>query len=78
LKSSYIEPWEETPDWERGSAAAVYGQVRTFIEATDGGTARLAPSQKGRCVALCWIGQILKYFPDPKPVYVADWDDMPQ
>jgi hypothetical protein len=46
-----------------------YGQVRAFIEATDGGTARLTRSQKGRCVALCWIGQILKYFPDPKPAY---------
>jgi hypothetical protein len=77
-KAGYIAPWEETPDWERESAAAVYGQVRAFIEATDGGTARLARSQKGRFVALCWIGQILKYFPDPKPAYVADWDDMPQ
>jgi hypothetical protein len=71
-KASYIAPWEETPDWERESAAAVYNQVRAFIEVTDGGTLRLARSQKGRFVALCWIGQILKYFPDPKPAYVAD------
>lgn len=77
-KVGYIAPWEEIPDWERESAAAVYGQVRAFIEATDGGAARLARSQKGRFVALCWIGQILKYFPDPKPAYVADWDEMPQ
>ncbi|GAB3175677.1 hypothetical protein GCM10027059_49440 [Myceligenerans halotolerans] len=26
---------------------------------------------------MCWIGQIYKRFPDPKPSYVADWDDMP-
>ncbi|MGB6162358.1 MAG: hypothetical protein WCF33_23305 [Pseudonocardiaceae bacterium] len=77
LKAGYIAPWEETPDWERESAAAVYGQVYAFIEATDGGTAKLTRSQKGRFVALCWIGQIFRNFPDPKPAYVADWDDMP-
>jgi hypothetical protein len=26
---------------------------------------------------LCWIGQIYRHFPDPKPSYVADWDDLP-
>jgi hypothetical protein len=34
--------------------------------------------QKGRFVATCWIGQIFKHFPDPKPSYVADWDELPQ
>jgi len=76
-KPSYITPWEQTPDWERESAAAVYDQVRAFIEATDGSTAKLTRSQKGRFVALCWIGQIFKHFPAPKPSYVADWDDLP-
>jgi hypothetical protein len=76
-KASYITPWEETPEWEREGAAAVYDQVRAFIEVTDGSTARLTRSQKGRFVALCWIGQILKHFPNPKPAYVADWEDMP-
>ncbi len=37
-----------------------------------------ALSQKGRFVALCWIVQIFKHFPDPKPSYVADWADMPE
>ena len=77
-KSSYIAPWEEILDWERESAAAVYDQVRVFIEATADGTAKLTRPQKGRFVTLCWIGQIFKCFPDPKPAYVADWDDMPQ
>jgi hypothetical protein len=77
-KASYIQPWEETPDWERDSAAAVYGQVRGFIEATDGRAAKLSREQKGRFVALCWIGQILKHFPDPKPAYIADWEKLPQ
>lgn len=31
-KVSYVTPWEETPEWERESAAAVYNQVRAFIE----------------------------------------------
>lgn len=39
---------------------------------------RLSRVQKGRFVALCWIGQIFKHIPDPKPSYVADWDDLPQ
>jgi hypothetical protein len=29
-------------------------------------------------VALRWIGQIYTHFPDPKPAYIADWDDLPQ
>jgi hypothetical protein len=56
-KSSYIAPWGPTPGWERESAAAVYDQVRAFIEATGGNTAKLTRSQKGRFVALCWVGQ---------------------
>ncbi|MGH3345319.1 MAG: hypothetical protein ACRDPK_21125 [Carbonactinosporaceae bacterium] len=77
-KPSYIRPWDETPAWERESAAAVYHQVRAFIEATNRQTSKLSRSQKGRFVALCWIGQIFKHFPDPKPAYIADWDELPQ
>ena len=29
-------------------------------------------------MALRWSGQIFKYFPNLKPAYVADWDDLPQ
>ncbi|MFG1815597.1 hypothetical protein ACGFIF_17645 [Kribbella sp. NPDC049174] len=76
-KPSYITPWDETPAWERASAAAVYEQVRTFIETSEGATAKLSRPQKGRFVALCWIAQIYKHFPNPKPSYVADWDDLP-
>lgn len=76
-KPGYITPWDETPDWERASAAAVYDQVRAFIAATDGHTSKLTRAQKGRFVALCWIGQIYKHIPDPKPAYVADWGDLP-
>ena len=76
-KPSYITPWDETPDWERSSAAAVYDQVRAFIDATDGHTSKLTRTQKGRFVSLCWIGQMYKHIPDPKPAYVADWDNLP-
>lgn len=77
-KPGYVAPWEETPQWERASAGAVYDQVRAFIEATDGAATKLSREQKGRFVALCWVGQIFKHFPDPKPSYVADWADLPQ
>lgn len=77
-RPAYVAPWDDTPDWERESAAAVYEQVRAFIVATNGATAKLTRAQKGRFVALCWIGQIFKHFPDPKPAYVADWDELPE
>lgn len=77
-KPGYVAPWEEMPDWERESAAAVHEQVRAFVEVTAGRTARLSRDQKGRFVALCWIGQIFKHFPDPKSSYVADWDGLPE
>lgn len=77
-KPGYVAPWEDTPDWERASAAAVYAQVRGFVETSGGAATKLTREQKGRFVALCWIGQIFKHFPDPKPSYVADWDDMPE
>lgn len=76
-KPGYIAPWDETPEWERSAAAAVFDQVRAFAQITDGAAGRLTREQKGRFVALCWIGQIYKHFPNPKPSYVADWDDMP-
>jgi len=76
-KPGYIAPWDETPDWERNSAAAVYNQVHAYIDATDGRTDKLTRTQKGHFVALCWIGQIFNHFADPKPVYIADWNDLP-
>ncbi|TDV56438.1 hypothetical protein [Actinophytocola oryzae] len=75
-KPGYVTPWDDTPDWER-AAAAVYDQVRAFIDVTDGATAKLTREQRGRFVALCWTGQIHKHFTDPKPSYVADWDELP-
>ncbi|MGW4826324.1 hypothetical protein ACWEOG_01990 [Amycolatopsis japonica] len=77
-KPGYITPWDDTPDWERDAATAVYDQVLAFIVVTNGATAQLTPEQKGRFVALCWIGQIFKHFSDPKPSYVADWDNLPE
>ncbi|MFJ7212733.1 hypothetical protein [Amycolatopsis sp. NPDC098790] len=76
-KPSYITPWEETPVWERQSAAAVYDQVAAFIEVTAGAAAKLTREQKGRFVSLCWTGQIYKHIPEPKPAYIADWDQLP-
>jgi hypothetical protein len=77
-KPGYVAPWDETPDWERQAAAAVYGQVRSFVEVSDGTTVKLTREQKGRFVAICWIAQIYKHIPDPKPSYVADWVDLPE
>jgi hypothetical protein len=56
----------------------VYEQVRQFVAVSNGTTSKLSRGQKGRFVALCWIAQIYKHIPDPKPAYVADWDDLPE
>lgn len=77
-KPGYITPWEDTPDWERQAAAAVYHQVRAFTEISAGNTAKLTREQKSRFVAVCWTAQIYKHIADPKPSYVADWADLPQ
>ncbi|GHF70314.1 hypothetical protein GCM10018790_55310 [Kitasatospora xanthocidica] len=77
-KPGYVAPWSDTPDWERASAAAVFGQVRDFVAVSAGATAKLTREQKGRFVATCWIAQIHKHIDDPKPGYVADWDDLPK
>jgi len=76
-KPSYITPWEEAPEWERESAAVVYQQVRSFIAASAQTTAELTREEKGRFVAVCWIGQIFKHIPDPSLAYVADWSELP-
>jgi hypothetical protein len=78
LKPGYVTPWDETPEWERQAAAAVYSQVRMFVELSDGNTAKLTRGQKGRFVMLCWIAQIYKHIADPKPGYVVDWDELPE
>lgn len=77
-KPGYIAPWEETPEWERDAAATVYGQVADFIGVSGGNAAKLTREQKGRFVSLCWIAQIYKHFSDPKPSYVADWNEQPE
>ena len=66
-KPSYISPWADMPEWERQSAAAVYDQVRHFIRTSDSAASKLTRTQKRRFVALCWIAQIFKHIPDPKP-----------
>ncbi|WP_067665819.1 hypothetical protein [Nocardia miyunensis] len=77
-KASYITPWDDTPEWEKSSATAVFDQVRAFIEAGAANTATLSRDQKSRFVAVCWIVQIYRHIPNPKPGYVADWEQLPE
>lgn len=76
-KPGYVAPWEEMADWEQQAALAVYEQVQQFVQATAGGTTHLNREQKGRFIALCWIGQIYKHFDQPKESYVSDWEHLP-
>jgi hypothetical protein len=77
-KPGYVAPWDEMPEWEQLSAAAVFSQVHDFIAISDGKATKLTRAQKSRFVALCWIAQIYKHIPEPKPGYVADWDELPE
>ena len=76
-KPGYVAPWEQTPDWERQSAAAVFGQVADLLTVSSGAAARLTRSQKGQFIAACWTAQIYLRIPEPKPAYVAPWEDLP-
>jgi hypothetical protein len=77
-KAGYVAPWEDTPEWERASAAAVEDQVRHFLTVSGGHSRKLTREQKSRFVATCWIAQIYRHIEDPKPGYVADWADIPE
>ena len=76
-KPGYVAPWEQTPDWERQSATAVFGQVLDLLTISSGAAARLTRTQKGQFVAACWTAQIYLRIPDPKPAYVAPWEELP-
>ncbi|MDI3422958.1 hypothetical protein [Streptomyces luteolus] len=77
-KPGYVTPWEDTPDWERQAAGAVFEQVRQFLELSGGHASRLSREQKSRFVATSWTAQMYRAFDDPKPGYVADWSDLPK
>ena len=77
-KPGYVASWDDTPEWERAAAAAVYEQVRAFLNVTNGAASRLSRTQKGQFVAACWTGQIYRRVADPKPSYVAEWGDLPE
>ena len=77
-KPGYVVPWEETQDWEKAAAIAVFEQVRTFLAATGSGAAKLSRVQKSQFIAACWTGQVYHHFADPKASYVAEWHDLPQ
>lgn len=77
-KPGYVVPWEEMADWEQASAIAVSDQIRQFVLETNGATAKLTREQRGHFICLCWIGQIFKHIPNPKPSYIADWDELPE
>lgn len=78
-KSGYISPWEEMPDWEKLSAIAVYEKTQAFILAGMGEeSAYPTPEQGGRYIAEVWNVQVYRHIENPKPGYVADWNDLPE
>jgi hypothetical protein len=76
-KAGYVAPWDETPDWERESAAAVYQLVADLLRISEGAAGRLSRTQKSQFVAACWTAQIHLRIENPKPSYVAPWEALP-
>ena len=56
----------------------MYDLVHAFVVGSEGATRRLTREQKGQFVALSWVAQIYRHFPEPKPSYVAPWDQLPE
>lgn len=76
-KPGYVTPWEQTPDWERSCAAATQDLIQALVRSSDNAALNLKREQKGQFVAACWNAQIYRHIPDPKPSYVAPWEDLP-
>lgn len=76
-KAGYVAPWDETPEWERQSAAAVYQLVADLLRISAGAARHLTRVQKSQFVAACWTAQIYLRIEDPKPSYVAPWETLP-
>ncbi|EFH90006.1 hypothetical protein [Ktedonobacter racemifer] len=79
-KPGYISPWEEMPGWEQEAASAVYNKARALILSglQHEPATRLAPEQGGRFIAEAWTVQMYRLLGNPKPGYVADWEDLPE
>lgn len=76
-KPGYVVPWEEMSDWEQKAATAVYGKTQAFI-LVGLNQAHPTPEQGGRFISEAWNVQVYRHIPNPKPGYVADWDDLPE
>jgi hypothetical protein len=76
-KAGYVAPWDETPEWERHAAAAVYQLVAELLRISEGAARRLTRVQKSQFVAASWTAQIFLRIESPKPSYVAPWEALP-
>jgi hypothetical protein len=76
-KAGYVAPWDETLEWERQSAAAVYQLVAELLRVSEGAAGRLTRVQKSQFVAASWTAQIFLRIESPKPSYVAPWEALP-
>lgn len=79
-KPGYITSWEEMPEWEQRAASAVYARVHAFVRAglQQELPIRLTHEQGGRYVSEAWNVQVYRHVPNPKPSYVADWENLPE
>lgn len=76
-KSGYVAPWSEMSEWEQKAAITVYAKTQAFIRAGQQTGIYPTPEQGGRFISEAWNVQVYRHIPDPKPGYVADWEDLP-
>jgi hypothetical protein len=76
-KESYVQPWENMPEWEKESAMAVFEQVQDAIAQGQIQPQQMDREQGGRFIRERWVAQIYKHIPNPKEAYVQPWENMP-
>ena len=79
-KPGYISPWEEMSSWEQEAASIVYQKVYQLIKLglQHEPPARVTAEQGGRFISEAWNVQVFRHIENPKPGYVADWEDLPE
>lgn len=77
-KPGYIAPWNEMAEWEQRAAMAVYMKTQAFIQAGLQDNIYPTPEQGGRFISEAWNVQVYRHISNPKPSYVADWEELPE
>lgn len=72
---SYTLSYDDAPAWERRACAEVWKIVAWLVHATM--TSALTRKEKSVVIADLWRAEMQAAFDNPKPSYVAPWEELP-